>query len=118
MKDFGYDISNYQEVDTVFGKMADLEKLFREAKKKGIQIILDFVPNHTSDRHEWFEKSVKREGKYTDYYLWADGKNNNTEPPNNWVSYYYGSAWTFVKERKQWYYHHFGKICVYVNKFA
>lgn len=110
MKDFGYDISDYMDVDPIFGTLADLEELFKVAKDKGIQIILDFVPNHTSDQHKWFKKSVKREGDYTDFYVWADGKENNTQPPNNWVSNFYGPAWTFVEERNQWYYHQFGKI--------
>ncbi|XP_031625092.1 maltase 1-like [Contarinia nasturtii] len=109
MVDFGYDIEDFYDVDPMFGTMADLEELFREAEKRNIKIILDFVPNHSSDKCEWFKKSVKREGKYTDYYVWAAGKNNNTEPPNNWVSIFYGSAWTFNEERNQWYYHAFAK---------
>lgn len=109
MKDFGYDISDYCDVDPIFGTLADLEELFKIANSKGIKIILDFVPNHSSEEHEWFQKSIKREGKYTDYYIWADGRNNNTEPPNNWLSIFHGPAWTFVKERNQWYYHTFGK---------
>ncbi|XP_031625656.1 maltase A1-like [Contarinia nasturtii] len=109
MADFGYDIENYYEIDPVFGTMKDMEDLFREAKKRNLKIILDFVPNHTSEKCDWFKKSVKREGKYTDYYIWADGKNNNTEPPNNWVSRFYGHAWKFNKERNQWYYHVFAK---------
>ncbi|XP_031637790.1 maltase 1-like, partial [Contarinia nasturtii] len=109
MVDFGYDIEDFCAVDPIFGTMEDLEELFREAKKRNIKIILDFVPNHTSDKHEWFQKSVKRDPEYENFYVWADGKKNNTEPPNNWLSAFYGSAWTFNEERNQWYYHAFAK---------
>lgn len=112
MKDFGYDIEDFYDIDPMFGTIEDLEELFSEAKKRNIRIILDFVPNHSSDQHEWFKKSVKREGKYENYYIWADGKNgagDDKNPPNNWVSNFHGSAWTFNKERGQWYYHCFGK---------
>ncbi|XP_031626903.1 maltase 2-like [Contarinia nasturtii] len=107
MVDFGYDVEDFYEIDPIFGTMADLEELFREAAKRNLKIFLDFVPNHVSDRHEWFKKSVKREGKYENYYIWADGKNNNTSPPNNWVSIFYGPAWKYNEERNQWYYHCF-----------
>jgi alpha-glucosidase len=87
--DGGYDISNFKEVDPLIGTNADLEELFKEAKKFGIKIIMDFVPNHTSDEHEWFVKSEAGDLKYKDYYVWHDGRPNpqggrNLEP-NNWV---------------------------------
>lgn len=88
MADFGYDISNFYDVDPIFGNIADLEELFEEANKRNLKIILDFVPNHSSDECEWFQKSIDRIEPYTDYYVWHDGKKNGTimEPPNNWVS--------------------------------
>ncbi|XP_031625091.1 maltase 2-like [Contarinia nasturtii] len=109
MVDFGYDTEDFYDVDPMFGAMADLEELFSEAKKRNIKIIMDFVPNHSSDKCEWFKKSVKRDPEYEKFYIWADGKKNNTEPPNNWLSAFYGSAWTFNEERNQWYYHAFAK---------
>lgn len=89
MVDFGYDISDFYGVDPLYGTMADLEELFRQANARGIKILLDFVPNHTSEECEWFKKSIKRLAPYTDYYVWHDGKRNSTGhpiPPNNWVN--------------------------------
>lgn len=88
MKDFGYDISDFYGVDPLFGTMEDMEELFHQANAKGVKIILDFVPNHSSIECEWFKKSVKRIEPYTDYYVWHDGKNESgvRKPPNNWVS--------------------------------
>lgn len=90
MKDFGYDIADYYNVDPVFGTMADLETLFAEAAKLNIKIILDFVPNHSSDACEWFQKSILRDPVYDNYYIWNDGIVDNVtgirRPPNNWVS--------------------------------
>ena len=68
---------------------------------------MDFVPNHTSDEHEWFRKSFKGQGKYKDYYIWREGKNGNTDPPNNWISIFKGSAWTYNATRGLWYLHQF-----------
>lgn len=74
------------------------------------QVILDFVPNHTSDEHYWFKESINRTGKYEHYYIWADGKNNELPlPPNNWLSVFGGSAWEYNSIRKQWYLHQFHK---------
>jgi alpha-glucosidase len=88
--DNGYDIQDFKEVDSLFGTNADLEELFTEAKKLGIKIIMDFVPNHTSDLHEWFVKSKSGDPQYKDYYVWHPGKPNplggRNLPPNNWVS--------------------------------
>lgn len=112
MKDFGYDVEDFYKIDPLFGTNDDIEKLFRAAIERGIRIILDFVPNHSSNQHEWFKKSAKRDKKYENYYIWSDGKNgpdDKTNPPNNWVSTFYGPAWTYHEERKQWYYHNFGK---------
>ncbi|XP_072743584.1 maltase 1-like [Anoplolepis gracilipes] len=107
MVDFGYDISDFKDVDPTFGTMQDLEGLIAQAKKLGIKVLLDLVPNHTSDKHEWFRKSLVGEGKYKDYYVWKTGKNDNQSPPNNWISVFSGPAWDFSKNRNQWYFHQF-----------
>lgn len=92
MKDFGYDIADYYSVDPIFGTMTDMEELFSEALKYGIKIILDFVPNHSSEECEWFVKSIQKDPIYTDYYIWNDGiidpVTGIRSPPNNWVNAY------------------------------
>ncbi|KAK4303292.1 hypothetical protein Pmani_024677 [Petrolisthes manimaculis] len=112
MKDFGYDISNYTDIDPIFGTMDDLDHLIAEVHRHGLKILLDFVPNHSSDQHEWFIKSVNREDPYTNYYVWSDGKvlaNDTRVPPNNWVSKFRGSAWEYNEKRGQYYYHQYLK---------
>jgi len=116
MVDFGYDISNFIRIDNLFGTLDDFKALVRKLKIlgnhlvyeqstyhtiissglycnnliiSGVRILLDFVPNHSSDKHEWFEKSVQKIDPYTDYYVWLDGKidsDGNRIPPNNWVN--------------------------------
>ncbi|CAL7944762.1 unnamed protein product [Xylocopa violacea] len=105
----GYDISDFRDINPRFGTMQDLRNLLKKAKKLGIKVILDLVPNHTSDKHEWFQKSLDMNGKYADYYIWANCvKNGNvTTPPNNWVSVFNGTAWTWHEKRKQCYFHQF-----------
>ncbi|XKL60499.1 hypothetical protein PGB90_007556 [Kerria lacca] len=109
MVDFGYDISNYREIDPIFGSMEDFEDLLKSARKHGIKVLLDFVPNHTSSQHEWFIKSIKKIPPYTDYYVWKDAKyiNGIRHPPNNWLSAFGKSAWQWNKERGQYYLHQF-----------
>ncbi|XP_025196779.1 probable maltase [Melanaphis sacchari] len=110
MADFGYDISDYNAIDAVYGTMDDFVSLHKKLKSLGIKIILDFVPNHSSDEHEWFEKSVKKIHPYTDYYVWRDAKydtNNSRIPPNNWQSLFSNSAWTWNEQRGQYYLHQF-----------
>uniref|UniRef100_U5ESA4 alpha-glucosidase n=1 Tax=Corethrella appendiculata TaxID=1370023 RepID=U5ESA4_9DIPT len=110
MYDFGYDISNFREIDEIFGTMGDFDELVAKAKELGLKIILDFVPNHTSDEHEWFSKSENRVKGYEDYYIWSDGiqhENGTREPPNNWVSVFRGRAWKWSPIRKQFYYFQF-----------
>lgn len=109
--DHGYDISNFTAVDPIFGTMNDLSRLIREAKKLGLKFMIDFVGNHCSDQHVWFEKSVQKIEPYTDYFIWKDpngyDRNGKPSPPNNWGNPYFGSSWTWVESRKQFYYHIF-----------
>ncbi|KAL7638994.1 UNVERIFIED_CONTAM: hypothetical protein RMT77_010528 [Armadillidium vulgare] len=113
MKDFGYDISDFRAIDPIFGTMEDYENMLKEMHSKNIKVIFDFVPNHTSDQHEWFIKSVQNDPKYKDYYVWKDPKGYNSTgapiPPNNWVSIFRFSAWEWSAERKQFYLHKFLK---------
>jgi len=105
--DFGYDVSNYEDIDPMYGTLADFENLAREAKKRGIHIILDFVPNHTSDQHPWFvDSKSSRTSAHRDWYIWRDGKVPG-QPPNNWTSTFGGSAWKFDPATNQYYYHYF-----------
>lgn len=101
--DAGYDISDFRDIQPEYGTMADFDELLTEAKKLGIRIVMDLVPNHSSDKHVWFEKSVNREPGYEDYYVWMEGKENNTKPPNNWISVFAGPAWHYNEQRGQWY---------------
>ncbi|XP_060821842.1 alpha-glucosidase-like [Bombus pascuorum] len=112
MVDFGYDISDFRNIYPAFGTIKDLEDLIEEAHKVGIKVLLDFVPNHTSDKHEWFQKSLKGIKPYRDYYIWHPGKvleNGTRVPPSNWVSIFSGSMWTWRDERKAYYLHQFTK---------
>ncbi len=104
--DNGYDISDYQDIDPMFGTMADMEELIREAGKHHIRIIMDLVLNHTSDEHRWFQEAKKsRENPYHDYYVWRDGEEGT--PPNDMRASFGGSAWEWVPEVKQYYFHQF-----------
>lgn len=108
--DQGYDISDYRTVDPDYGTNEDLEKLIKEAHQKGVKVVLDFVPNHTSDKHEWFINSVNGVEEYRDYYIWANAKTDedgNRLPPNNWISVFKNAAWTWSEERQQYYFHDF-----------
>ncbi|XP_065203797.1 maltase 2-like [Planococcus citri] len=113
MDDMGYDISDFKDIDPIFGTMADFESLRDKVHSLGMYLTLDFVPNHSSDEHEWFKKSVQKIDPYTNYYVWKDPKawiNETTPvPPNNWISAFQGSAWTYVPERKQYYLHQFAR---------
>lgn len=106
--DNGYDISDYRDVNPVYGTMADMERLLAEVHKRGMRLIMDLVVNHTSDEHPWFVESRKsRDNPYRDYYIWRDGKDGKT--PNNWNSRFSGSAWEFDDETDQYYLHLFSK---------
>ncbi|XP_004627792.1 neutral and basic amino acid transport protein rBAT [Octodon degus] len=109
LKDFRYGIEDFREIDPIFGTMEDFENLLAAIHDKGLKLIIDFIPNHTSDKHPWFEMSRTRTGKYTDYYIWRDCAHENgvTVPPNNWLSVYGNSSWRFDEVRKQCYYHQF-----------
>ncbi len=105
--DWGYDVADYTGVDPVFGSLDDLDRLVAEAGTRGIRVILDLVPNHTSDRHPWFlearsDRSAERRG----WYVWADGRPDGS-PPNNWRSSFGGPAWTWDERTSQYYLHNF-----------
>lgn len=109
MADFGYDISDHTSVDPVFGTLADFDRLLREAHQRGIRVIVDFVPNHTSDQHPWFlESRASRDSAKRDRYVWADPRADGS-PPNNWRSAFkrVGPAWTLDPATGQYYMHHF-----------
>ena len=106
--DNGYDISDYRDIDPIFGTMADMEELFAQAAKRDIKIIMDLVINHTSDEHEWFRKSRDKNSPYRDYYIWRPGKPNG-KPPNNWTGFFMGSAWEFDDISGEYYLHLFHK---------
>jgi alpha-glucosidase len=104
--DFGYDVSDYDNIDPMYGTLADFDKLASEAKKRGIHIILDFVVNHSSDQHKWFlDSKSSHTAVHRDWYIWRDGKGD--QPPNNWTSEFGGSAWKFDPTTNQFYYHYF-----------
>jgi alpha-glucosidase len=110
--DFGYDISNYRDIDPQYGTLADFDRLVAEANKRHIRVIMDMVMNHTSDQHEWFLQSrSSRDNPYRDWYCWHDGKGQTEtsqgEPPNNWQSLFGHSAWQWDEKTRQYYYHKF-----------
>lgn len=123
--DFGYDISDYVNIDPQYGTLADFDRLEAAAQRHGIRIILDMVLNHTSDRHKWFiESSSSRDNPKADWYVWNSGipvdspgvgdfqkknEHDGVVPPNNWESFFGGSAWEWVPARRQFYYHKFYK---------
>jgi alpha-glucosidase len=109
MADFGYDVSDYRDVEPVFGTMADFDTLLTEAHKRGLKIILDFVPNHTSEEHPWFvESASSRDNPKRDWYIWRDRRPDGS-PPNNWVSHFGGIAWEWHEATGQYYLHSFLK---------
>ena len=104
--DNGYDISDYCAIDPMFGTMEDMEELIAEGKKRGIGIIMDLVLNHCSEQHIWFKEALKgKHNPYHDYFIWRDGEPDC--PPNTMRATFGGSAWTYVPELKQWYFHQF-----------
>ena len=110
LKDGGYDVADYCNVDPVFGTMDDFDELAREAQKRGIGLMLDMVFNHTSDQHEWFQKALAGDERYQTYYLLRDPEPGATaedpgKPPTNWDSKFGGSAWEFSPQMNKWYLH-------------
>lgn len=109
MADFGYDVSNYTDIDPMFGTLSDFDALVAAAHARGLKIVLDFVPNHTSDQHPWFiESRSSYDSPKRDWYIWRDG-NADGAVPNNWISEFGGPAWTFDEATQQYYYHAFLK---------
>ncbi|MEN9559999.1 MAG: hypothetical protein RLZZ502_1210 [Pseudomonadota bacterium] len=107
MKDFGYDVSDYCDIDPLFGTLADFKILVDRAHALGLKVMIDQVLSHTSDQHEWFKQSrVSRVNAKSDWYVWADAKADGS-PPNNWLSIFGGSAWTWDTGRRQYYLHNF-----------
>jgi alpha-glucosidase len=109
--DFGYDISDYENVDPQYGTLADFDRLVAEAGRRHIRVILDMVLNHTSERHPWFQAAARsRTDPRHDWYIWSEGRRGGDGrplPPNNWVSMFGGSAWTYQPSVRQYYYHEF-----------
>ncbi len=105
--DFGYDVSDYENIDPMYGSLTEFDTLATEAKRHGIRIILDFVVNHTSDQHKWFlDSKSSKTAEHRDWYIWRDGKGPG-QPPNNWTSIFGGSAWKLDPATSQYYYHMF-----------
>src|SRR5690606_27568671 len=109
MADFGYDISDYENIHPLFGSLDDLDQPVREAHARGMKLILDFVPNHTSDQHPWFgESRSSRDNPKRDWYIWRDASEDGG-PPNNWLAAFGGTAWEWDEHTQQYYYHAFLK---------
>lgn len=128
--DGGYDVTSFVDIDPVYGDMNDFDELVKQVhlkgkikkqfiqkiciqncNKKGMRILIDFIPNHTSDQHEWFKKSCESNdtsNPYRDYYVWYASE-NSVDPPNNWMSVFGDSAWHYNETRKAWYLHQFLK---------
>jgi alpha-glucosidase len=109
MADFGYDICEYTDIARMFGTLEEFDRLLLEIKRRGMKLILDYVPNHTSDAHPWFKDSrTSRDNRRRDWYLWHDPLPGGG-PPNNWLSNFGGSAWEWDEATGQYYYHSFLK---------
>jgi alpha-glucosidase len=107
MRDFGYDVSDYRDVDPLFGTLEDFDRLVDEAHGLGLRVMIDLVLSHSSDQHPWFQESrSSRDNPRADWYVWADAKADGT-PPNNWLSIFGGSAWEWDPGRQQYYLHNF-----------
>jgi alpha-glucosidase len=106
MADFGYDVADYCGIDPLFGSLGNFDALVKDAHARGLKVILDFVPNHTSDRHPWFlDSRSSRASARRDWYIWRDGRHGG--PPNNWISHFGGPAWTRDDATGQYYLHSF-----------
>lgn len=112
--DNGYDISDYEDIDPLFGTLADMDRLIHAAHARGLKIVMDLVVNHTSDEHAWFEASRHADDSHADWYWWRPARRGHTPgmpgaEPNRWGSYFGGSAWQYDSERGQYYFHQFSK---------
>lgn len=110
MKDFGYDISDFYDIQPEYGNLDDFDRLIAKAKSLDIKIVLDFVPNHSSDLNEWFIKSANKVPGFEDFYTWHPGytdQNNPSKrlPPTNWISIFRKSAWEWNEQRGEFYLH-------------
>ena len=112
--DNGYDIADYQDIDPIFGTMDDMDELLDQAHQRGIKVVMDLVVNHTSDEHAWFQASRNKDDPHADWYWWRPAKAGH-EPgtpgaePNQWGSYFGGSAWQYDAQRGEYYLHLFSK---------
>ncbi len=107
MADFGYDVSDFTAIDPIFGTMDDFDALVREAHARGLKVVMDFVPNHTSNLHPWFlESRAARTSPKRDWYIWVDPTPDD-DPPNNWIAYFGGPTWTLDEKTGQYYLHNF-----------
>jgi alpha-glucosidase len=110
MKDFGYDVSDYNDIDPMFGTLADFRALVDRAHELGLKVIIDQVLSHSSDQHPWFQESRQSRDLHVnpkaDWYVWADAKDDGN-PPNNWLSVFGGSSWQWDTRRRQYYLHNF-----------
>lgn len=107
MDDFGYDISDYEDVDPMFGTLADFDRMTQAAHERGLKVMIDLVISHTSDQHPWFKESrSSKDNSKADWFVWADAKPDGT-PPNNWLSLFGGPAWEWDSRRCQYYMHNF-----------
>ena len=107
MKDFGYDISDFRDIDPIFGTLQDFDRLISEVHARGMKLLMDFVPNHTSDQHSWFQEALRsKASKKRDWYIWANPKPDGSAP-NNWLSRFGGSSWTYDEVSDQYYLHTF-----------
>ncbi|WP_299812529.1 alpha-glucosidase [uncultured Roseibium sp.] len=107
MDDFGYDVSDYEDVDPLFGTLADFDRMLAAAHERGLKVIIDLVISHTSDQHPWFRESrSSRDNPKADWYVWADAKADGT-PPTNWLSIFGGPAWEWDSRRRQYFMHNF-----------
>lgn len=109
MHDFGYDVADYRNIDPLFGSLEVFDELLESAHTKGIRVLLDLVPNHTSDQHPWFlESRSSRDNPKRNWYIWHDPKPDGS-PPNNWLSVFGGPGWTLDPVTRQYYFHQFLK---------
>ena len=107
--DMGYDVADYCDIDPIYGSLDDFKELIKKAHQRGIKVMIDFVPNHTSEQHPWFvESQSSRDNSKSDFYTWRDARADGS-PPNNWLSIFGGSAWQWHEGRQQYYLHTFLK---------